>query len=130
MNSIAYGTSTVSTDSDAIVNVGQASTHSGGTNVGGAIWSEALKVDVLAVSRKKRYKSDTNGELGGLPIARRGKVDLGSSTTGSATFAVNFEGDEMLASEPIVLVHPRMQKVCRFSPAACTSAGPTITRLA
>eukprot|EP01043_Picozoa_sp_COSAG02_P020557 COSAG02_NODE_1018_length_15181_cov_18.026389_6_plen_528_part_00 len=130
MNSIAYGTSTVSTESDAIVNVGQASTHSGGTNVGGAAWSEVLKVDILAVSRKKRHKSDKNGELGGLPIARRGKADLGSSTTGSATFAVNFEGDELLASEPIVLVHPRMQKVCRFCPAACTSAGPTISHLA
>ena len=120
----------MSTESDAIVNVAQTSTNSGDTNAGGAAWTEALKVDVLAVSRKKRHKSDTSGELGGLPIARRGKVDLGSSTTGSATFAVNFEGDGMLASEPIVLVHPRMQKVCRFSPAACTSAGQTTSHLA
>jgi mannosyltransferase OCH1-like enzyme len=128
MNNIAYGTSTVSTESDAIVNVGQASTHRGGTTVGGVAWMEAIKLDVLAVSRKKRRQSDKSGghvggELGGLPIARRGKVDLGSSTTGTATFAVNFEGDEMLASEPIVLVHPRMQKV------GCFVSRPSIGRL-
>jgi hypothetical protein len=117
MSSVAYGTSTVATESDAIVNVGQASTTTGGATVGGAVWTEALKLDVFAVSRKKRrhHSADENShvgrELGGLPIIRRGKVDLGSSTTGTATFAVSFDGDEMLASEPIVLVHPRMQKV-------------------
>ena len=129
MHNIAYGTSTLSTESDAMVNVGQASTHSGGLNVGGAAWTEVLKVDALAVSRKKRHQSDKYAELGGLPIARRGKAELGSSTTGSATFAVNFDGDEMLASEPIVLVHPRMQKVCRSRHAACISAGATASHL-
>lgn len=118
MNTVAYGTSTVSTESEAMVNVGQASTHPGGATVGGTAWREALKLDVVAVSRKKRQQVDDHAgrELGGLPIARRGKVELGSSTTGSATFMVNFDGDEMLASEPIVLVHPRMQKVGCFTP--------------
>ena len=115
LSSVAYGSSTVTTETEGVINVGQASTHSGGANVGDVSWMDAIKIDAFAVSRKRRPADDTHShshtaELGGLPIAWRGKVELGSSTTGTTTFAVNFDGDKPLAAEPIVLVHPRMQK--------------------
>ena len=95
---------------EVLVNFAQSSVESAeeGALVGGASWRDAVRLDAYTVARKRR--AGGKDELGGLPIVRRGRVELGSSTTGTATFAVNFDGEELLASEPIVLVHPRMQK--------------------
>ena len=99
---------------EVLVNFAQSSVESAeeGALVGGASWRDAVRLDAYTVARKRR--AGGKDELGGLPIVRRGRVELGGSTTGSASFAIEFEGD-MLPADPIVLATPRFPSTEGFA---------------
>ena len=76
----------------------------------------SARLHVAAVTRHAKNAPPQFRGVGGSDFAplKRGRVELGGSTTGSASFAIEFEGD-MLPADPIVLATPRFPSTEGFA---------------
>eukprot|EP01049_Picozoa_sp_SAG25_P010614 SAG25_NODE_1179_length_3680_cov_3.132086_1_plen_202_part_00 len=112
---VAYASTTVSTNvaNVAVLEIDATSDSNTRNSAYVSDWHSEVKLQVASVAELSSANDAgamaVESSLGGIPIVKRGRVELGASASGSANFLVDFHGGS-LSHAPLVLVQPRLQK--------------------